>query len=160
MKAVWQVIDQKWDLFPPNRVGMFAQQERKREGMKGHFPHGEPEPHHILVVCLIVLSLMNRSLNDVSINFTKAYSLALHNLEVSCRPQKVISLSSLNWMHLLHLLEAEWPPGWPSGQHAWLLIMRSRVRSPVLPQILNVDWVWNGVHPASWGQLGSYLIEK
>ena len=25
------------------------------------------------------------------------------------------------------------------GQHVWLLIMRSRVRSPALPQILNVD---------------------
>ena len=28
---------------------------------------------------------------------------------------------------------------WSSGQHVWLLIMRSRVRSPALPQILNVD---------------------
>ena len=26
--------------------------------------------------------------------------------------------------------------------------------------ILNVDKVWNGVHTASWGQFGSYLIEK
>ena len=26
-----------------------------------------------------------------------------------------------------------------SGQRVWLLIMRSRVRSPALPQILNVD---------------------
>ena len=31
---------------------------------------------------------------------------------------------------------------------------------PGTSTILNVDWVWNGVHPASWGQLGSYLIEK
>ena len=29
------------------------------------------------------------------------------------------------------------------------MIIRSRVRSPALPQILNVDYVWNGVHPAS-----------
>ena len=28
---------------------------------------------------------------------------------------------------------------WSSGQHVWLLIMRSRVRSPALTQILNVD---------------------
>ena len=28
---------------------------------------------------------------------------------------------------------------WSSGQHVWLLIMRLRVRSPALPQILNVD---------------------
>ena len=28
------------------------------------------------------------------------------------------------------------PPRWSSGQHVWLLIMRSRVRSPALPQIL------------------------
>ena len=40
----------------------------------------------------------------------------------------------------------------------WL--MRSRVRSPALPQILKLDYVWNWVHPASWGQLVSYLIEK
>ena len=26
--------------------------------------------------------------------------------------------------------------------------------------ILNVDHVWNGVHPASWGQLGIYMIKK
>ena len=32
-----------------------------------------------------------------------------------------------------------WPPRWSSGQRVWLLIMRSRVRSPALPQILNVD---------------------
>ena len=31
------------------------------------------------------------------------------------------------------------PPRWSSGQYVWLLIMRSRVRSPALPQILNVD---------------------
>ena len=31
------------------------------------------------------------------------------------------------------------PPRWSSGQHVWLL---------------------NGVYPASWGQLRSYLIEK
>ena len=30
---------------------------------------------------------------------------------------------------------------------------------PDISTILNVDQVWNGVHPASWGQLGSYLIE-
>ena len=52
------------------------------------------------------------------------------------------------------------PPRWSSGQQIWLLIMRSRVRSPALPQILNVDKVWNEVHPASWGQLVSYLIDK
>ena len=28
------------------------------------------------------------------------------------------------------------------------------------PTILNVNKVWIGVHQASWGQLGSYLIEK
>ena len=27
-------------------------------------------------------------------------------------------------------------------------------------QILKVDQIWNGVHPVSWDQLGSYLIEK
>ena len=32
-----------------------------------------------------------------------------------------------------------WPPRWSSGQRVWLLITRSRVRSPALPQILNVD---------------------
>ena len=33
------------------------------------------------------------------------------------------------------------PPHWSSGQHVWLLILRSRVRSPALPKILNVDKV-------------------
>ena len=32
-----------------------------------------------------------------------------------------------------------WPPRWSSGQHVWLLIMRSRVRSPARTQILNLD---------------------
>ena len=32
----------------------------------------------------------------------------------------------------------------PSGQHVLLLIMRSRFRSPALPQILNVDWSGTG----------------
>ena len=41
------------------------------------------------------------------------------------------------------------PPRWFSGKHVFLLIMRSRVRSLALPQILNVGYVWNGVHPAS-----------
>ena len=31
---------------------------------------------------------------------------------------------------------------------------------PGTSTILNVGYVWNGVHPASWGQLRSYLIEK
>ena len=31
------------------------------------------------------------------------------------------------------------PPSWSRSQHVWLLIMRSRVRFPALPQILNVD---------------------
>ena len=39
------------------------------------------------------------------------------------------------YIYLLLLL----PPRWSSGQDVWLLIMRSRVRSPAHPQILNVD---------------------
>ena len=35
--------------------------------------------------------------------------------------------------------------------------MGSRVRSPALPQILNVDYVWNGVHPSLVRTIGLLL---
>ena len=53
-----------------------------------------------------------------------------------------------------------WPPVWSSGQGIWLQIQRSRVWFPVLPDFPEWQWVWNGVHSASWaswGQLRSYL---
>ena len=53
-------------------------------------------------------------------------------------PGKIFSLESIIGKPTI----GKGPPRWSSGQHVWLLIMRSRV------------------HPASWGQLGSYLIEK
>ena len=52
-----------------------------------------------------------------SLIFLLAYILCVYNFSIS-----------LNW-----------PPRWSSGQHVWLLITRSRVRSPTLPQILNLD---------------------
>ena len=44
------------------------------------------------------------------------------------------------------------PPLWSSGQGIW--------RFPALPHFSEWQWVWNGVHSASWaswGQLRSYL---
>ena len=65
---------------------------------------------------------------------------------------RVIKSTRLKWAYLVARMEenrsafkiltgtpAGNPPRWSSGQRVWLLIMRSRVRSPALPQILNVD---------------------
>ena len=42
------------------------------------------------------------------------------------------------------------PPLWSSVQGIWLQIQRSRVRFPALPDFSEWQWVWNGVHSASW----------
>jgi hypothetical protein len=50
------------------------------------------------------------------------------------------------------------PPLWSSGQSAWLQIRRPGFDSRHYQK--KKEWVWNGVHSASWVQMRSYLIEK
>jgi hypothetical protein len=42
----------------------------------------------------------------------------------------------------------KWPPLWSSGQSFWLQIKRSRVRFPVLPDFLSVNYnvTWNPIN--------------
>jgi hypothetical protein len=47
------------------------------------------------------------------------------------------------------------PPLWSSGKSFWLLTQGSRVRFPALPDFSEQQWVWNGVHSASWTILGA-----
>jgi hypothetical protein len=42
------------------------------------------------------------------------------------------------------------PPLWSSSQSFWLLTQGSWVRFPALPDFSEQQWVWNGVHSASW----------
>jgi hypothetical protein len=42
------------------------------------------------------------------------------------------------------------PPLWSSCQSFWLLTQGSRVSVPALPDFSEQQWVWNGVHSASW----------
>ena len=47
---------------------------------------------------------------------------------------------NIKYLIIIFIIFYYWPPRWFSDQHVWLLIMRSRIRSPALPQILkNVD---------------------
>jgi hypothetical protein len=46
--------------------------------------------------------------------------------------------------------ESVWPPLWSSGQSSWLQIRRPGFDSR---HYQKKQWVWNGVHSASWVQL-------
>jgi hypothetical protein len=60
---------------------------------------------------------------------------------------------------LLSVSHEERPPLWSSGQSSWLQIRRPGFDS-LHYQEKKKQWVWNGVHSASWVQLRSYLIES
>jgi hypothetical protein len=63
-------------------------------------------------------------------------------------------------VHLIILIPRPvmWPPLWSSGQSSWLKIRRPGFDSRHYQK--KKQWLWNGVHSASWVQLRSYLIEK
>jgi hypothetical protein len=49
------------------------------------------------------------------------------------------------------------PPLWFSGQSSWL---QARGPGSILGSTGLPEWVWNGVHSASWVKLEIYLEEK
>ena len=124
-----------------------------------HIYHGEEFGWIQIVVEIPVFKKICEGGEGSDANHTLSYYLTivyLHSdkwIEDSCPLVGSISQWLLLFFFLLLLL-------FLLLLYVWLLIMRSRVRSPTLSQILNVDEVWNGVHPASWGQMGSYFIEK
>jgi hypothetical protein len=67
-----------------------------------------------------------------------------------------IKFCNFDIWNIIHILRQ---PLWSSGQSFWLQIQRSWARFPALSDFSEKQWVWNGVHSASWGQLRSYLEE-
>jgi hypothetical protein len=62
-------------------------------------------------------------------------------------------------INIYSLLWHKRPPLWSSGQSFWLQIQRSWSSIPGVSRFSEKQWVWNGVHSASWRQLRSYLEE-
>jgi hypothetical protein len=76
----------------------------------------------------------------------------LHNGDVLC------FLWGTNWIYIWYVEESR-PPLWASGQSSWL---RSRAPGSIsgATRFSEKQWVWNGVHSASWVQLRSCLEKK
>jgi hypothetical protein len=69
--------------------------------------------------------------------------------------QKVLnSWQLLHWLNVLRWYTKVYtdfgPPLWLVVKSFWLLTQGSRVRFPPLPDFSEKQWVWNGVHSASW----------
>ena len=94
-------------------------------------------------------------LQDISTHSSKTCTLKRLSINVSVLP----SIAPLSPHYpcvditfvCVHLHKWNWPASWSSGQSLWLLIMRSRVRFPVLPwefslkgRIPAVTMVWVG----------------
>jgi hypothetical protein len=74
-----------------------------------------------------------------------------------CLPSRFLATIAVTYT-LIHItvvvivfaLYSLWPPLWSSGQSFWLLTQGSRVRFLTLPDVSEQQWVWTGVHSASW----------
>jgi hypothetical protein len=99
---------------------------------------------------------LDRTYNTCSTNEVKMCRLHANMFSFIAffRSSSYISFTCLYFLLVLMFIG---PPLWSLGQSSWLQIQRSRVRFPCPTRFPEK---WNGVHSASWRQLGSYLNEK
>jgi hypothetical protein len=95
--------------------------------------------------CLLVFVTKE---SDISIKNSRPYTSL--NLCSSLQARNHVSHPSKSTGKFTNFKHTEWPPLWSNGQSFWLLTQGSRVRFPTLPDFPEQQWVWNGVHSASW----------
>ena len=87
------------------------------------------------------------SKRDENGEWRRFHNEELHNLYGSPNIARVIKSRRIRWADYLARIIKDissfkiltGKPRWSRGQHMWLLIVRSRVRSLELPEILNMD---------------------
>ena len=89
----------------------------------------------LFLTSIVTLIQWNENINHNT--NTSYFQIAQHH------NQRITEQNNIPLTVYHHIINSTKPlersPHWSSGQRVWLLIMRSRVWSPALPQILNVD---------------------